>query len=189
MYTPSRLAEVIASTGVRKWTRAYDARIAAGMSIRSAAILTLRDYVASLPKKDTLSRALVDRAIHEDALRMTESITRDVPPPRGMGACVTHGWTVWSNGTDGRVNKATSEPTCHHVGGHVDGGWLPGGARSVSWSQNGIALFSTEALAYRALRHEVATNCARSLATIDARLAEIEQAERVEVATHPPVSA
>lgn len=100
------------------------------------------------------------------ALRWSDIVMRDVPPPRDSST--TSGWDF--NAYSAEVWRSWSGSVSHGRGNNPE-------SRYVSGSQGSRALFSTELLALKAMRHEMCANYAMKLAVVDRRIAaEIEGA-------------
>ena len=95
---------------------------------------------------------------------------KDVPVPSGWGA-MAHGWLFSTYalynimGIRDATFKVTSESHAHYRGEHI-----MQRDRNASWSQRGIASYSTRRRALLALRAEVCRQHAATLATIDAEI-------------------
>jgi hypothetical protein len=94
------------------------------------------------------------------ALRWTEPVAPDVPPPDGSSA-LTVGWLTCYN----RVEPACS--SCVHHGS---------GTTTRTTTQGARTLFSTRLRALKALRHEMELRFAAELRQLDAQI-ETEQAK------------
>jgi len=109
-------------------------------------------------------QAAFDAAVKEArlfrALNWTSPISPDVPIPSGSGTIV-NGWLyhVYDNG---RVEKACTS-SVHHSFGNWDR----------TTTQNPRSLYSTELLAYKAMRHEMERAFAEKLAAVDAKIAAL----------------
>ena len=104
------------------------------------------------------------------ALRWTEPVNADVPPPLKYGEPNTRGWRAhtWNDGF--RVDAAESSFGTHRITSHVSEGYS-------AWSQQSIPLHSTRERALRAARHEMEKRFAEALRRIDV---EIENEARKE---------
>jgi hypothetical protein len=115
----------------------------------------------ALNKKEQAEMAALKReALLGRALRWTDPVPRDLPPPNS-GVTVTQGWDF--NAHCGTVDKAWSSAVHHGRGEYQSKGRSSG-------SQNPRTLFSNEELALRACRHAMERDFAERLAAIDARL-------------------
>lgn len=106
------------------------------------------------------------------ALRYTDPVTPDLPPPEGGSMGMTHGFDIYGYGIENKIEPVSSSSTSHyryHEGSRMGG------------SQKSRHLFSTRLLALRAARNQVEEAAARRLAEIDA---EIER-EIAEPTPHP----
>jgi hypothetical protein len=117
--------------------------------------------MAMTKKERETMQAAIDRADLLAALRWTNPVVRDVPPPKDG---YTEGWdfNVYSES----VYQAWS-------GCVVNGrGLAPKGQRQSSASQGARTLYSTEARALAAMRHEIELETARNLMQIDRKISE-----------------
>ena len=106
--------------------------------------------------------ALILKAETLAALRWTNPVSRDVPPPIG-GGVYSEGWDFNVSGKN--VWQAWSAQTCHGRG------LAPkGNERYNSASQNCCHLFSTEAMAFSAMRREIEDRAAADLLGIDKKI-------------------
>jgi len=111
------------------------------------------------------------------AFTRTAPVPFDVPPPTyDCGQRHTVGWRF--NTYSKRVWLAWSESVAHGDGEY------PTDPRNRSGSQRSIALFSTEALALRAMRYDVKMECARALREIDKRI-EAARSEGIAMTIDP----
>lgn len=108
-------------------------------------------------------KAELERGRSWRALRWSEveEVAPDLPIPKWPA--VTNGWAINAYCKD--IRRAWSESTSHG-----DGEWS-GNYRTRSTSQGGIALYSTEELALRALRCIVEREAAERLLSIDESIA------------------
>lgn len=97
------------------------------------------------------------------AFRCTEPVHPDIPAPK-CGEPRTEGWVANPAHTYSQVKRAWSE---HHMNGLVG---------CHSRSQNGIALFSTEELAWRYVRHALEQEFAAQMVKIDENIAQARAA-------------
>lgn len=101
-------------------------------------------------------------------LTWTDPVAPDVPPPACYGH--TEGWdfrvSLGSWGDPVTVERAWSTAVSHGTGVY---------SARASGSQGSRALYSTEALALRAARHEVCRRAARMLLSVDERIAKVSQ--------------
>lgn len=119
----------------------------------------------ALNKKEQAEFAEMKKALAEaKALRFSEIVQKDVPPPNGHDALTT-GW-------DFNLYSKRVIPCCSSQIGH---GY---GRTDKTDSQNSRALFSTKTLALKALRNAYEAKAAEDLAMIDAMIA----------AESPPIS-
>lgn len=97
----------------------------------------------------------------ERAMRITEKIEPDLEPPKSF-AEIVNGWgfNVYNNS----ISKC-----CTSAGGHNYGGW------GKTTTQQPMRLYSSEVLAYKALRAAVSKKYAEELARIDRRILGLEQ--------------
>lgn len=95
------------------------------------------------------------------ALRWTSPVLRDLPAPTSGANCI-EGWDF--NSSSMRVFKAWSESNVTGDGEHP----TPEKRKSIWTASRGSrSLFSTEALAYKAMRHELECKFAKELYTVD----------------------
>lgn len=114
-----------------------------------------------MTKKEQLTfDALRQELALERAMRLTPQVERDLPSPIGFQE-LSKGWDF--NSYSQEVAKACSS-SIHHA-------W---GTWEKTSSQRPVSLYSTEMLAYRALRSAFALDCAKRIAKIDAKIAELE---------------
>jgi hypothetical protein len=108
----------------------------------------------------------LERELREaKALRWTDPVRKDVPPP--AAGSTTSGFVF--NAHNGSVSPAWSKSVAHGIGSHAP-------QSQCSGSQNGISMFSSRLLALRALRHEVERESAKRLAAIDKEIeAELQK--------------
>lgn len=95
------------------------------------------------------------------AFRFTASVAADVFPPLA-GAEVVSGYVY--NTYNGRVDIACSSMVGHGIG-----------SATRTTSQRGIALYSTELLAYRGMRAALEQEMATRLAKIDMKIEELQK--------------
>lgn len=102
-------------------------------------------------------------ALLNRALRWTDPVERDVPPPSGGAMGYVNGYDF--NEYRLEAFKAWSG-TVSHGKGHVESevGYRSG-------SQNSMSLYSTPILALRAMRNRIEMEAAQQLAKIDAMIA------------------
>jgi hypothetical protein len=112
-------------------------------------------------KEQAAMAALQDELRKAKALRWTEPVKKDVPPPTGGISALTSGFVF--NAYSARVDPAWSSCVTHGVG-------MPAPSNRYSGSQNCISMFSTRLLALRALRHAVELETATKLAGIDLQI-------------------
>lgn len=98
------------------------------------------------------------------ALRWTSPVKKDIPVPQSFGES-TSGWDY--NTHSSSVNQKWSDSVSHGDG--------PARTNRFCGSQNGRALFSSELLALKALRHAVELECAEKLRRIDEQIAAKER--------------
>lgn len=125
----------------------------------------------SMTKKEKAAfEAAIKKAETLAALRWTQPVERDVPPPSYDigGATYTEGWDY--NIYNCSVGKCWSEYTAHGSGEY------PGRDRRQMGgaSQGARRLFSTEAKAWAAMRHELEQKAAESLWEVDNALSLLE---------------
>ncbi len=113
-------------------------------------------------------KAAFDAAIKEAqllaALRFTQPVEPDVKPPAGWKEEYSEGWDF--NAYSGRVWLGWSTTVSHGTG--------PAplkGERHFNGSQNSRAMYSSEALALRAMRHEMELKFAEQLRQVDESIA------------------
>src|SRR4051812_12062019 len=109
----------------------------------------------ALNKKEQAELAALKQEVRiARALRWTDPVQRDLPPPT-RGGTVSQGWDY----SDGRwtVQQAWSSSVYHGYGEYVSKGHCAA-------SQNPRALFSTEELALQALRNAAEREFAEQLA-------------------------
>lgn len=94
------------------------------------------------------------------ALRWTDPVSRDLPPPPNESkvGTLSRGYNGWSWNNEFSVAKACSSCSSH------GGGWEKTG------SQRPMHLFSTRLLALRHVRNECEQRAAKTLAAIDAEI-------------------
>lgn len=117
-----------------------------------------REYVANLERQLRLSKAL----------RWTEQVKKDVPPPSSstiMGRQFTTGYLFNAHRNTDAVYEAWSS-TVYHGSGKPPAE----GQRLYAASQEPVHLFSTKLLALKALRNEIERMTAEKLADIDERI-------------------
>lgn len=112
-------------------------------------------------------QAAIDRADLNIALRWTEPVERDVPPPprSDIGARYTSGWDY--NAYSNRVYRGWSDSVAHGDGDPP----TPQTRYKSSASQGARPYYSTELLALKAMRHEVERDAATKLMRIDRMIA------------------
>lgn len=117
----------------------------------------------AMNKKEQAYVALLEKKLSElEALQIfSPEINPDLSPP--TGGSVLNGYIFNSHG-EGRVSKA-----CTSSIGHCVYQW------DVTTSQQPIYLFSTELLAYKALRRAMENKFAENLAQIDAKIKQLEK--------------
>lgn len=111
-------------------------------------------------KEQAEMQALRDKLALVSALRWTEPVARDLPPPSTFNG-ETSGFEF--NSYSGTVLPAWSNSSAHGIG-------RPSREKGYSASQNSRTLFSTRLLALKALRHEVEIEAAKKLAKIDSEI-------------------
>ena len=111
---------------------------------------------------------LENRLARAIAWRRTDKIEPDIPiPPYDAGTSKEDpslGWTFWGL----RTSPAASTLCSHYRGNDAHT------TRQYTWSQNGIAMFSTELLAAKAARHEFEEEALTQLVRHDMKIAELE---------------
>jgi hypothetical protein len=110
-------------------------------------------------KESAEMQALKDQIIRLQAWKLTDKVDRDLPPPAHGSNGLTRGWDF--NDYSNSVFKVCSS-SIHH--GH---GW------EKTSSQDPRHLFSTEELAYRALRYAVEQKSLDAMSKIDAAIASL----------------
>lgn len=108
-------------------------------------------------------QAAIDRAETLAALRWTNPVEKDVPPPKGVVG-FSEGWTC--NAHSGRVEPGWSTSVAHGFGP------VPVNDRFRSGQQNSCWLYSTKAKAYAAMRHEIEKQSAERLLKCDRAMLE-----------------
>lgn len=116
--------------------------------------------MAMTKKEQAAMQAAIDRAELLAALRWTSPVERDVPPPSDG---YSEGWTY--NAYSKRVERGWSKCVSHGSGP------VPVDGRYTSASQGAQWMYSTEAKALAAMRHELETMAAKSLLEVDRKLA------------------
>jgi len=116
-------------------------------------------------KEQAEFEALKKQVAINRALRWTDPVDRDLPPP-AMGG-VSQGYDF--NSYNKTVFQVWSKSTSHGNGVYSN--------LTRSASQNGLHLFSTEERALRALRAAVELEAAKALADIDAAIAKLTNPE------------
>ena len=113
-------------------------------------------------------QAAIDRADTLAALRWTAPVQRDVDVPMNG---YSEGWDYNTNTYSGIVFRGWSSSVSHGKGPAP----TPGAIRTVSASQDARRLYSTEALALAAMRHEIEQKAAAKLLKIDRQIAAAQQ--------------
>ena len=113
-------------------------------------------------KEQAAMKAAIDRAELLAALRWTEEVPKDLPPP-DFGDSHTSGW--YANSYSTVASPAWSKRVSHGIG-------QPEPHPRNSASQQGICLYSTKLRALQALRHTVELECAKKLLHIDKQIAK-----------------
>lgn len=110
-------------------------------------------------------QAAIDRCETLAALRWTDPVERDVPAPTPDSASGTYseGWDY--NAHSKLVWLGWSGPVSHGDGPAPSGGLYRSGR------QNSRSLFSTKALALKAMRNEIERMAAENLREVDRRIA------------------
>lgn len=117
----------------------------------------------AMNKKEQAEMAALKRQVLVNrALRWTDPVARDLPPPKSGGDTVTQGFDF--NEHRGEVLVAWSGSVYHGYGVYV-----PGGRRSAS--QNARNLYSTELRALLAMRAVMEQQFADRLANVDEQIA------------------
>lgn len=119
-----------------------------------------------------------------EALEVRAALTWQGPPPAPIdlavwraanpGVEVFEGWTY--NAHSERVSRGWSKGAVHSSGGSF-AHYEQNRSRYSATQTAGGPWFHAEADAFRAMRHEVALQCAQKLAALDARLAELTTSE------------
>jgi hypothetical protein len=94
------------------------------------------------------------------ALRFTEFVEKDVSPDDWSK--LTIGWTY--NAYNGKVSESCSTTNYHAIG-----------RTDKTNTQRGIEMYSTELLAYKALRYEMEQKFANELSEIDKKIDELKK--------------
>lgn len=125
---------------------------------------------------DAILREKINRALRWSA---EVRIEPDIAVPSGRdGQKCTVGWRSHHAEFQGpRAFRAWSEPNAHGHGPYLN--IKPNTYRSGA-SQNGIALYSTEELALRALRCEMEMRFAKQLAELDAQIDKLRGTKAAE---------
>lgn len=122
---------------------------------------TLKGNDMAMNKKEIAEmRGLKDDLRLAKALRWTEIVTKDVPPPES-GSKEISGFVF--NAYSSRVSEAWSSSVSHGIGSPIR-------ESRYSGSQNSIWMFSTRLLALRGLRNAVEREAAEKLARIDEQI-------------------
>jgi hypothetical protein len=119
------------------------------------------EQLAKLPKwaQEHLRKA-TEPLLLRLALRWTEPVKPDVPPPDYSARDnLSKGWAVAGSGHYGRVEKACSSSIYHAVGNCEK-----------TTTQGSRSLFSSRLLALRAMRNQAELEYARSLLEWDAKI-------------------
>lgn len=130
--------------------------------------------MAMTKKEQEAMKEAIDRANLLAALRWTEPVSKDLPPPShswkpgSTESRYTEGWAF--NDYNKTVYQAWSESISHGTGPY------PSDSRYRSASQRPLSMFSTKLLALKALRHAVEKIAAADLMEIDRQIAA-EQTE------------
>ena len=117
-------------------------------------------------KEKAEMQAALDRAETLAALRWTAPVVRDVGVPKDG---YSEGWDY--NSYSRIVFRGWSSGVTHGKGPAP----TPGAMRTVSASQGARRLYSTEALALAAMRHEIEQRAAADLLRIDRQIAAAQQ--------------
>lgn len=99
------------------------------------------------------------------ALRWTEEVKPDVPPPKSGG--YSEGWIA--NWHTGRVERGWSSSNVHGYGP------IPAHGQQRNATQNSCWLFSSPERAMRYIRHRMEQEAAAKLMEIDRRIKEAQQ--------------
>jgi hypothetical protein len=126
-----------------------------------------------MTKKEQAAFAELQKQLRlERAWRFSEAVEPDVPKPTSdEKRCIGYLPMGSPLSAYGGVEKASSCSGSHAWGSDA---WHEKRNRSGS-SQNGVCLYSSEALAWRALRHEACVEARRKLAEIDAKIEALEK--------------
>lgn len=108
--------------------------------------------------------ALEQQLREAKALRWTDPVTPDIPPPEGGSMRETSGFAALGSLQYGRVEPASSSCVAHGRGYSTRAEQQKAGS---SGSQRPIHLFSTKLLALRALRNSMEREAAQRIAIID----------------------
>lgn len=105
----------------------------------------------------------LEAALMAAALRTTEDVSPDVPPPSISGRKkLSKGWAVvGERGDHGRVELACSSSMYHGIG-----------RQDETSSKGALHLYSTKLLALKALRRAVERDCAERLRRVDRMIEE-----------------
>lgn len=129
----------------------------------------------AMNKKEQAHVELLERTVREArALRFTETVRRDVPPPK-QGTTTGFVAVRQSYGKSGVTVEFAWSSCVSHGYGKLEEGKTRSGRQNPNW------LYSTPLLALRGLRNVVEKECAEQLASIDAA---IEQELNKEAADH-----
>ena len=122
--------------------------------------------MAMTKKEQAAMEAALNRAETLAALRWTAPVQRDVDLPKDG---YSEGWDY--NSYSRIVFRGWSSGVTHGKGPAP----TPGAMRTVSASQDARRLYSTEALALAAMRHEIEQRVAADLLKIDRQIAATQQ--------------
>lgn len=98
------------------------------------------------------------------ALRWTDPVTPDIPPPDGGSMRETSGFAVLGGLQYGRIELAWSSCVVHGTGHATSAAMRKAGS---SGCQKSISLYSTKLLALRALRNRMEQEAAKLIASVD----------------------
>lgn len=118
------------------------------------------EQIAKLPKwAQEYLKDVRKGAAMQAALRFTQDVERDLPPPQNFSG-LSKGWNYNASLSYFRVEKACSSSV-----GHGDG-W------ERTCSQCPLSLFTTKLKALMAMRRELEQECAKILAKVDLQIEE-----------------
>lgn len=123
--------------------------------------------MAMTKKEQAAMQAAIDRAELLAALRWTGPVAKDVAPPKKG---YSEGWTF--NAYSMRVEQGWNDSFAHGSGPAPTDGRFRSGSQQPQW------MFSTEAKALAAMRHEVEIEAAQKLLKIDRLIRKLSDQEQ-----------